>query len=264
MTTFSTMALNLANGLLKQRKPEVLQEYAARVAHILSKQGPGSLFNLNVVHQYQGDGTNHCGPTTLAMIINLMLGEEGYDCTKVNYNDLQTAMQTGSLGFGLTGYRLNSSGLLHILKVANNITGATLPWGLTQAFQDFNDGLVKSGGPNLGSASFAEEGTKQDLIDNINQGYKTAIMVVWPENRGAHWMAVVDYKAETDEFTLLDPANAKGGPTTMAWAKLAEHWNRPIGLTNIPDLPFVDEENLIDMLTLESVMITFKPSQSDN
>ncbi len=261
MATFSSMILNVTDGLLKQRKPEVLQDYAGQVAQTL-KKGVGGLFNLDAVHQYQGAGTNHCGPTTLAMIINMMLGEQGYDCKQVDYNDLQSAMQSGSLSFGLTGYRLGKTKALQKLKVADDIDGATLPWGLEQAFKDFNEGLINSGGPNLGSVSFAEEGTKQDLINNLNKGYKTAIMLVWPNNAGAHWMAAAGYDSAKDEFSVLDPANAKGGTTKMAWSELSEHWSRPIGLTNLPDLPFVDEEALTDMLTLENVMITFKPTRS--
>jgi hypothetical protein len=260
MATFSKIVSNLAGGLLNQRKPEVLQAYAERVAGALSKHA-GSLFDLDTVHQFQGEGTNHCGPTTLAMIINMMLGEEGYDCNLVNFNDLQAAMQAGSLGFGLTGYRLNAD-LFQEVDIGDNITGATLPWGLEQAFRDFNEGLIQSGGPNLGSASFAEGGTKQDLMDNLNKGYKTAIMVVWPDNAGAHWMAIAGYNPDTDEFSILDPANAKGGTITRPWSFLAEHWSRPIGVTNLPDLPFIDEKNLIDLLTLENVMITFKPGRS--
>jgi hypothetical protein len=179
MSTFSNMAQSLSKGLLDQRQPQVLQEYAERVAQALKETGLAGLFNLDQIHQYQGHGTNHCGPTTLAMIINLILGEGGYDCDRVKYNDLQAAMQAGSLGFGFTGYCLQGTGLLHGLKVVNDITGATLPWGLEHAFADFNDGLIKSGGPNLGRATFAENGTKEDLLENIECGYKTALMVVW-------------------------------------------------------------------------------------
>ncbi|MBN1220969.1 MAG: hypothetical protein JXM69_18760 [Anaerolineae bacterium] len=257
MATLREIARNVAGGLLKQRKPEVLQNYAAQVARALHRQASG-LLNLNAVHQYQGDGTNHCGPTTLAMIINLLLGERGYDFKLVNFNDLQAAMQAGSLSFGLTGYRLNAD-LFQEVHIGDRITGATLPWGLLQAFKDFNEGLKKSGGPDLGSVSFAEKGTKQKLINNIKKGYKTAIMLVWPNNAGAHWIAVVDYDPDTDEFSVLDPAHPKDEISKMAWSYLGEHWNRPIGITNLPDLPFLDEERLEDMLTLEGVMITFKP-----
>ena len=259
MPTLSTMMANVANGLLKQRKPQVLQDYAAMVAGNLHKSAT-DFFNLNEVHQYQGAGTNHCGPTTLAMIINTMLGEQGYDCKTVNFNDLQDAMQRGSLAFGLTGYRLNTD-FFQEVKIGDNISGATMPWGLEQAFKDFNAGLKQSGGPDLGSATFAEEGTKQDLIDNLNNDYKTAIMLVWPNNAGAHWVAVADYDADTDTFFLLDPANPKDELSKMPWSELSEHWGRPLGVTNLPDLPFLDEKALTDLLTLEGVIITFKPNK---
>ncbi len=257
MATLSSMVSNVAGGLLKQRKPEVLQDYAAHIAGHLQKQAD-VFFDLKAVHQYQGDGTNHCGPTTLAMIINMILGEKGYDYKSVNFFDLQAVMQKGSLAFGLTGYRLNTD-FLQEVKIGDNITGATLPWGLAQAFKDFNEGLKKSGGPDLGSATFAEEGTKEDLINNLNNGTKIAIMLVWPNNGGAHWVAVADYEAETDTFFLLDPANPKDELSKMGWGDLSEHWSRPIGLTNLPDLPFLNEEDMIDLLTLQNVIITFKP-----
>ena len=259
MPTLSTMMTNVASGLLKQRKPQVLQDYAAMVAGNLHKSAT-DFFNLNEVHQYQGAGTNHCGPTTLAMIINTMLGEQGYDCKTVNFNDLQEAMQRGSLAFGLTGYRLNTD-FFQEVKIGDNISGATMPWGLEQAFKDFSDGLKKSGGPDLGTATFAEKGTKQDLLDNLKNDYKTAIMLVWPNNAGAHWVAVADYDAEADTFFLLDPADPKDELSKMPWAELSEHWGRPLGVTNLPDLPFLDEEALIDLLTLEGVIITFRPKK---
>jgi hypothetical protein len=253
------MMANVANSLLKQSKPQVLQSYAASVAGSLQKSA-SDLFDLNEVHQYQGAGTNHCGPTTLAMIINTMLGEQGYDCKTVNFNDLQDAMQQGSLAFGLTGYRLNTD-FFQEVKIGDNISGATMPWGLEKAFQDFSDGLKQSGGPSLGTATFAEEGIKQDLIDNISKGHKTAIMLVWPNNAGAHWVAVANYDEDTDTFFLLDPANPKDELSKMPWSELSEHWSRPLGITNLPDLPFLDEESLIDLLTLEGVIITFKPDK---
>jgi hypothetical protein len=257
MATLSSTVSSVAGGLLKQRKPEVLQDYATQIAGHLHKQ-VDEIFDLKAVHQYQGDGTNHCGPTTLAMIINMILGEQGYDCQSVNFFDLQSVMQKGSLAFGLTGYRLNTD-FLQQVKIGANISGATLPWGLAQAFKDFSEGLKKAGGPSLGTATFAEKGTKQDLIDNLNQGYKTAIMLVWPNNAGAHWIAVVDYDADADTFFILDPADPKDELSKMPWSKLSEHWSRPIGITNLPDLPFLDEEKLIDLLTLENVIVTFKP-----
>jgi hypothetical protein len=253
------MMASVANGLLKQSKPQVLQDYAASVAGSLQKSAT-DFFSLNEVHQYQGAGTNHCGPTTLAMIINAMLGEQGYDCKTVNFNDLQDAMQRGSLAFGLTGYRLNTD-FFQEVKIGDNITGATMPWGLEKAFQDFSEGLKKSGGPDLGTATFAEEGSKQDLIDNLNSGHKIAIMLVWPNNAGAHWVAVADYDEKSDTFFLLDPANPKDELSKMPWSELSEHWSRPLGITNLPDLPFLDEEALTDLLTLEGVIITFKPNK---
>jgi hypothetical protein len=258
MTAISTKVATVANDLLKHRKIEVLEGYAAQVAQHLSYH-VNRLVDLAAVHQYQGDGTNHCGPTTLAMIINMILGEKGYDYKQVSFNDLQAAMQSGSLGFGFTGYRLNLD-FLQEVHIADKVTGATLPWGLVQAFKDFNEGLQRAGGPNLGAVTFAEKGTKQDLLDNLKQEFKTAIMLVWPNNGGAHWIAVAGYNPDTDEFSILDPANAKGGLSTMPWSQLSEHWSRPIGITNLPDLPFINEAALTDLLTLENVIITFKPS----
>ncbi len=262
MSQLSSAVLSVANSLLKQRKPEVLQDYASRVAQNLGARRGAvrSVFDPGSAHQFQGEGTNHCGPTTLAMVINLTFQKLGYSPSLVKFDDLQTAMQNGSLGFGFTGYRLGSTSLLQELKIAPNITGATLPWGLAQAFKDFNEGLIKAGGPDLGKAEFAEGGTREDLLDNIKRGCQTAVMVVWPDNHGAHWMAVAGFDTKTDEVHLLDPANGKGGITKMAWATFNEHWSRPIGVTNLPDLPFMDEASMTDLMTLNNVIVTFEPA----
>ncbi|HSH01024.1 MAG TPA: hypothetical protein VLL52_00805 [Anaerolineae bacterium] len=259
MSTLSNNAFNFANSLFRQRKPQVLHEYAATVAKKIGGEGQKQVPDFKSVHQYQGKGTNHCGPTSLSMIINMSLMEKGYRGDVVRYEAMQEAMMNGSLGFGLTGYRLKKGGLLQHVEVVEDITGATLPWGLVQAFNDFNEGFMAAGGPNLGTPHLREEGSKQDLLDNIKNGYKTVIMLVWA-NGGAHWVIVVDYDADKDAFILLDPAHEKGGSTRVGWAKLAENWNRPIGVTNLPDLPFIDEERFEDMLTLENVMVTFKPA----
>jgi hypothetical protein len=259
---FSDTMMGVANAFAGQRKPEVVQTYAAQIAKALGKPGTKRAVDPVAAHQYQGEGTNHCGPTTLAMVINMMLQAGGYDKNPVQFNNLQQAMQDGSMGFGLAAYRLNNMDFLQQLSIVEgNISGATLPWGLEQAFKDFNEGLVKAGGPNLGTAKFMEGGTKQHLLDNLSKGRQTAIMVVWPGHGGAHWMALAGYDQGKDQFTLLDPANSKKEVTKMAWKDLNEHWSRPIGLNNLPDISFLSgqKKELEALLTLNNVMITFGP-----
>jgi len=58
MSAISSMVSSVSKGLLDQRKPHVLQEYAEKMADALSKTGLAGLFKLDEIHQYQGHGAN--------------------------------------------------------------------------------------------------------------------------------------------------------------------------------------------------------------
>jgi RHS repeat-associated protein len=200
------------------------------------------LSDLEAVHQYQGEGNNDCGPTSLAMVSNLLLRQHGISHDPVRGKELGDTMQEASRGFGNRGYRLN------IPLVA----GATPPWGMVDAFNELSRESTAAGGPELGTAEWKENGTRRDLIDNIEQGYPTAIMLTWDPAPltvplgGAHWVLVVGYNYDTDEFLVLDPGYRKdaGGFRWRSWDELNDDWSRPI-------------------LTMRNVMVIFKPAQSD-
>jgi RHS repeat-associated protein len=209
--------------------------------------------DLEAVHQQQGVGTNDCGPTSLAMVTNLVLRQQGIVHDPVKGKELGDIMLDYSYAPYLKSYRVAG-----VLSHKLGVEGATPPWGMVDAFNDLNQGLMDAGGPDLGAAKWSGGRTKQDLIDNMSQGYPTAIMLTWDPApygipaSGAHWVVVAGYNRETDEFLILDPGyglepvydNAPVGLGWRSWESIDEDWSRPI-------------------LTMHNVMVTFKPVQSD-
>jgi RHS repeat-associated protein len=188
-----------------------------------------TLASLGEFYQYQGPNTRSCGPTNLAMILTLRLHTQGIDF-QVSRQELGDLMLDASQGlghlFGLAGYRL-----------AAIAPGATPPWGMEKAFDEFNAELAAAGLPELGSTEYDYGGTKQDLISNLQSGdYSTLILVYETGPPGkAHYVTVVGYESSTDTVLLLDPARANVSTKppeerirSMAWSDLNEAWSRPL------------------------------------
>jgi hypothetical protein len=185
------------------------------------------------------------------MVINLLLRQHGITHDPVEGKELGDTMSDYSVVPYLRPYRVAG-----IVSRQGGFEGATPPWGITDAFDDLNSELVKAGGPDLGAAEWSGGRAKPDLIDNVDQGYPTAIMLTWDPapygipTGGAHWIVVTGYNSETDEFLVLDSGYTKDAPQGpqgfewRSWQAINEHWSRPL-------------------LTMHNVMVTFKPAQSD-
>jgi hypothetical protein len=188
-----------------------------------------TLAELGEEYQFQGARSNDCGPTNLAMIMNLLLRTKN-----VNYHfdnhELAQAMQDASDGLsslgGILGFRLNK-------LFPKGLVGATHPWGMKSAFSKFDKGLAEAGHPKLGTMRWRLNGTKERLISNLTEGVFSTLMLVW-EGGGAHWVTVVGYHQGHDRIIMLDPAT--GGdksaktPTErflkVDWSWVDERWSR--------------------------------------
>ncbi len=179
---------------------------------------------IGAIYQYQGRETNNCGPTNLAMVINLQLAAHGVGY-RVERAKLGDEMQASSRGFGLTGYRLTAW--------TGRVKGATPPWGMVRAYHKINQGLRGEGYVELGSMSWRVGATREELIANLRAGVLSTLMLVW-KNLGAHYVTVVGYDPAGDAFLLLDPAT--GGDKSdwepaarlrpVAWPELDPDWSR--------------------------------------
>jgi hypothetical protein len=180
-----------------------------------------SAAEIGAAYQYQGSRTNDCGPFSLAMVINLQLGEN-----RVNGDELGDLMQAASWGFGLIRYRFTS--WMGARK------GASSPWGLAMAYRRFGMPLAGVGPGRLGRMRWRVAGTKERLIDNLARGVLSTLLLVWQGANSAHFATVVGYDRENDRFLMLDSATGgdkSGLPAeerilAVPWEKLTADWSR--------------------------------------
>lgn len=183
-------------------------------------------------HQYQGEGTNDCGPTCLAMVINLLAWQRGFitEPHAVTQTLLAAAMQHTSGWMGLGGYRVAWDVFGFPTK------GATFArWGMVRAFNALNRHWQALGYASLGRVSFRGRGRKAHLIDNIARNRLTTVRWVWenPYKNGTHWVNVVGYDAEADAFLVLNPALPHNAATPaqniqrVPWQVFHNWWHRP-------------------------------------
>ncbi len=194
--------------------PEML-ENAARFVRGKSAAEIGSYY------QYQGSRTNDCGPFSLAMIINLQLGE-----CRVKGKELGDLMQAASRGFGLLRYRFTSW--------MGQRRGATSPWGLTLAYRNLGTRLVGVNTRQLGRIRWRLGGSKDRLLRNVDGGVLSTLLLVWKGASAAHFATVVGYDRGGDRFLLLD--SATGGDKSacspdervlaVTWERLETDWSR--------------------------------------
>jgi len=192
---------------------------------------PHTFDGLGSVHQYQGAGTNDCGPTSLAVAINLLLLRGGFTTNphQLPKQTLADAMQADSRCFGLCGYRITRNFFGFPVK------GATFAKsGMLRAFNDFNAVWMAAGNPSLGRGEFRTGGTKAHLIDNLQRGRVTSVRWVWekPYTNGAHWVTVVGFNPADDEFYVLNSALphraiARENIQRVPWVAFREWWRRP-------------------------------------
>jgi RHS repeat-associated protein/uncharacterized repeat protein (TIGR01451 family) len=189
--------------------------------------GDQSMSELGDAYQYQ-ELANNCGPANLAMVISLQLEEVGIEY-QVSGRELGRIMQDASRGFGTAGYRFTS-------VWSPDLEGATPPWGMADAHGDLSAELEAAGYPGLGEVKWRAGGTKDELINNIENGVLSTLMLPWKNGKeeGAHYATVVGYDPATDQFLLLDPGT--GGDLSnlraaerilyIAWSSLEEDWSR--------------------------------------
>jgi RHS repeat-associated protein len=172
--------------------------------------------SLNSFHQQQIG--NACGPTSLAMNMNIKLAKMGIS-ERIDAAEFADALQGASQGLGTSGYRITWP---------PSIRGATLPSGMVMAFNDSNTEWVNAGGPSLGTIESAQGG-RQDLINNMNNGYPTSALWTYDESidgiSGGHWVSVVGYDPNKNEVQILNPASGSGRVEQVDWAAFDRLWS---------------------------------------
>jgi len=129
--------------------------------------------------------SNDCGPTSLAMIINVILVQE-------NIRNLSLRKEN-------IIYQSRFRFWDRIPATLPAVGGATAPWGIVSAF---NQWMLKLGLP--WSAERINAANRHTIIKNIISGKYISALKVW-KNGGAHWVNIIDFSSEDDMVYTLDP-----------------------------------------------------------
>lgn len=156
--------------------------------------------------------SNDCGPTSVAMMINIILYHE-------NVRNLNLRKEN-----------IIHQSKLHfwdrLPKNFPSVGGATAPWGMVTAF---NQWMQRLGLP--WQAARVSNATRQTILEAIISGKYVSALKVW-KNGGAHWVNIVDFSAEDDTLYTLDPnpylvhlpQNRRIQKET--WEKFSSDWER--------------------------------------
>lgn len=208
---------------------------------------PHTVDGVGQAHQFQGAGTNDCGPTSLAIAMNLLALQKGFTTEPhtISKEMVAAAMQNESRWLGLRGYRIT----LNVFGFPTK--GATFArLGLVKAFQDIDRYWQELGYASLGKIHFRKNGAKVHLLENVAKNRITAVRWVWenPYKNGSHWVIVVGHDAVPDEFLVLNPAipHDVGTPEVnlqrVRWQQFDEWWSRPIFCSRNQMLSFQSDD----------------------
>ncbi len=127
--------------------------------------------------------TNDCGPTSVAMVINIILAQSGIRKKKVTKKEVTSAISI----------------LGRLPNWIPRIGGASAPWGLVKAFNQLaNEFQLPWEARRVDYANPA-------LITNtLKKGGFISILRIW-KNGGAHWSNVVHFVQKEGGIYLLDP-----------------------------------------------------------
>jgi hypothetical protein len=161
--------------------------------------------------------TNDCGPTSVAMIINLIQEQSGIRNNKVTKIEVTSA-------FSILG---------RIPNWIPGIGGASTPWGLVSAFNTF---ARRNQFPwEAHRASHSDPSLIRKTLEK--NGY-LSILRVW-KNGGAHWSNVVHFDERKGKIQILDPnPHLSHLPASKIiqsedWKTVKQDWERQPGWAKV-------------------------------
>ena len=138
----------------------------------------------------QGFGTeknpnNDCGPTSLAVVLNLFQFKAGPGSAQLSK---QSVLKSAGLHFW---DRLPSW--------IPYVGGATSPWGLVRAFNH----LARQKQLNW-FARRKSHARKAHVLESLLMGRPVSALKIW-KNGGAHWITLVRYSSKKERLYFIDP-----------------------------------------------------------
>ena len=156
--------------------------------------------------------TNDCGPTSLAMTLNMLLFQANLGSTWLEKN---TVIHASRLFFWerLPGW-------------LPKIGGATAPWGMAKAFNQHAAKMKLDW-----QAERRKNARRAHIIEALMTGRPVSALKIWPAG-GAHWVTLVRYSNEKDMLYYLDPnpylefLPAEKRLQSQPWAEFESDWSR--------------------------------------
>ncbi|MGV8025913.1 MAG: hypothetical protein AB2L18_05105 [Anaerolineaceae bacterium] len=181
---------------------------------LIEKTFPASFgqFYMSQGFREKGVVSNECGPTSLAMIINVILNQENIQSLSLRKENI----------IHQTHFHLWD----RLPKTFPAIGGATAPWGLVTAF---NQWMQKLGLP--WSAERISCANRAVILEKIISGKYVSALKIW-KNGGAHWVNIIDFSAEDDTLYTLDPnpylvhLPQNRRVQKESWEKFSADWQR--------------------------------------
>lgn len=184
------------------------------------KRDPTALSGFYLSQGFSGHKriSNDCGPTSLAMVLNILAAIQF---------DKDIIKRRSGLHFWE-----------RIPDFVPAVGGATSPWGLVRAFNIWASELQLPW-----QAERKSRASRRDILEQLMRGNFISALKVWPV-WGAHWVNVVEFSSQKNLVYLLDPnpylerLPEERKVVAEDWEKFARDWSRvtwwswPLGLKN--------------------------------
>lgn len=156
--------------------------------------------------------TNDCGPTSLAVILNIFLFQSNMGLSPLGKNKI---MSSSSLHFWD-----------RLPQWLPRIGGATAPWGIVKAFNHWARKY------NLKwRADRKSHARRVHILESLLMGKPVTVLKIW-KTGGAHWINLVHYSSEKERLYFIDPnpyleyLPEEKRLQSQTWDEFQEDWTR--------------------------------------
>jgi len=156
--------------------------------------------------------TNDCGPTSLAVILNIFLFQDNLGKSPLEKTTI-----------------ISSSGFLFWDRLPQwlpRIGGATAPWGIVKAFNHWS----RKYDLKL-QAERKSHARRAHVLENLLMGKPVTALKIW-RTGGAHWVNLVRYSSDKERLYFLDPnpylqyLTDEKRLQSQSWGEFQEDWSR--------------------------------------
>jgi hypothetical protein len=156
--------------------------------------------------------SNDCGPTSLAIILNIFLFQDNLGKSPLEKSTI-----------------ISSSGFLFWDRLPQwlpRIGGATAPWGIAKAFNRWSRKYDLKW-----RAERKSQARRAHVLENLLMGKPVTALKIW-RTGGAHWVNLVRYSSDKERLYFLDPnpylqyLPDEKRLQSQSWEEFQEDWSR--------------------------------------